>query len=264
MSMRTRRKSKAAAAAAAELDAESVAPSEAGTAGQTRVEFYVPIPEDLDFDYLSRVFPDVSFDAPSPDSVLSLYRLVVTQAVGLENAHHDLEESRAENERKDVELDQALQDRESSVSSLETQVKGLQEELTKVKQDRDALASSKSNLESQISTMNSSQSVSSTELDSFKHRVEDTEREKRDLLSVVSRLKEDSAQRDEEIQTLRTSLKQSRPPNSNWIPSHNNCSSLKTRWTAPPRNSPKNLKTLLITVTRSMPLTLNYSLRTTR
>ncbi|KAH9169938.1 hypothetical protein EDB89DRAFT_1980725 [Lactarius sanguifluus] len=210
MSMRTRRKSKAAAAAAAELDAESVAPSEAGTAGQTRVEFSVPIPEDLDFDYLSRVLPDVSFDTPSPDSVLSLYRLVVTQAVGLENAHHDLEESRAENERKDVELDQALQDRESSVSSLETQVKGLQEELTKVKQDRDALVSSKSNLESQISTMNSSQSVSSTELDSFKHRVEDTEREKRDLLSVVSRLKEDSAQRDEEIQTLRTSLKQAR------------------------------------------------------
>ncbi|KAH9056279.1 hypothetical protein EDB87DRAFT_1637584 [Lactarius vividus] len=210
MAMRTRRKSKAAAAAAAELDAESVAPSEAGTAGQTRVEFSVPIPEDLDFDYLSRVLPDVSLDTPSPDSILSLYRLVVTQAVGLENAHHDLDESRAENERKDVELDQALQDRESSVSSLETQVKGLQEELTKVKQDRDALASSKSNLESQISTMNSSQSVSSTELDSFKHRVEDTEREKRDLLSVVSRLKEDSAQRDEEIQTLRTSLKQAR------------------------------------------------------
>lgn len=208
--MRTRRKSKAAAAAAAEIDAESVAPSEAGAAGQTRVDFSVPIPDDLDFDYLSRVLPDVSFETPSPDTVLSLYRLVVTQAVGLESALHDLEESRAENERKDVELDQALQDRESSVSSLEAQVKCLQEELTKVKQDREALASSKSNLESQISTLSSSQSVSSTELDSFKHRVEDTEREKRDLVGVVSRLKEDSAQRDEEIQTLRTSLKQAR------------------------------------------------------
>jgi len=140
--MRTRRKSKAAAAAAAELDAESVAPSETGTAGQTRVDFSVPIPDDLDFDYLSRVLPDVSFETPTPDSVLSLYRLVVTQAVGLESALHDLEESRAENERKDVELDQALQDRESSSSSLEVQVKGLQEELTKVKQDRDALGES--------------------------------------------------------------------------------------------------------------------------
>ena len=135
--MRTRRKSKVAAAAAAELD-ESVAPSEAG-ASQTRVEFSVPIPDDLDFDYLSRLLPDFSFETPSPDTVLSLYRLVVSQAVSLESALHDLEESRAENERKDVELDQALQDRESSVSSLETQVKGLQEELSKVKQDRNAL-----------------------------------------------------------------------------------------------------------------------------
>jgi nucleoprotein TPR len=56
--------------------------------------------------------------------------------------------------------------------------------------------SSKSNLESQISTLNSSQSISSTELGSFRHRVDDIEREKRDLLVVVSRLKEDSAQRD--------------------------------------------------------------------
>lgn len=59
-----------------------------------------------------------------------------------------------------------------------------------------SLASSKSNLESQISTLSSSQSISSTEIDSFRHRVDDIEREKRDLLGVVSRLKEDSAQRD--------------------------------------------------------------------
>jgi nucleoprotein TPR len=53
-----------------------------------------------------------------------------------------LEESRAEVERKDVELDQALQDRESSVSSLETQVKSLQEELVKVKEERNTLGKS--------------------------------------------------------------------------------------------------------------------------
>jgi hypothetical protein len=51
-------------------------------------------------------------------------------------------------------------------------------------------------LEPQLSTLNSSQSFSSTELDPFRHKVEDTEREKRDLLGAVSRLKEDSAQRD--------------------------------------------------------------------
>jgi nucleoprotein TPR len=139
MSMRTRRKSKVAAAAAAERDAESVAPSDAGTASQTRLDFSVTIPDDLDFDYLSRVLPDVSFETPSPDTILSLYRLVVTQAGSLETANLELEESRAENERKDVELDQALQDRESSASSLEIQVKGLQEEVVKLKQERDTL-----------------------------------------------------------------------------------------------------------------------------
>jgi len=259
--MRTRRKSKQAAAAAAiaELDtetAESVAPSDA-PASPSKVEFSVSIPDDLDIEYLSRLLPDISYESPSQDAVLSLYRLILTQAGDLDGALRDLEESRAENERKDVELDQALQDRESSVSSLDVQVKALQEELTRAKQERDtlgeseatllsgyspyplsiisllihfchSLASSKSNLESQISTMSSSQSISSTELDSFKHKVEDIEREKRDLLGVVSRLKEDSAQRDgmfcisftyrvysnrtllEEIQTLRANLKQAR------------------------------------------------------
>jgi nucleoprotein TPR len=148
MSMRTRRKSKAqaaaAAAAAAEPDFEpagSVAPSD-GQAGPSKVEFSVPIPDDFDLEYLSRALPDVSFEVPSPDAILSLYRLVVSQAVDLEDAHRDLEELRADHERQDIELDQALQDRESLVSSQEAQVKGLQEELVKVKKERDTLGES--------------------------------------------------------------------------------------------------------------------------
>jgi nucleoprotein TPR len=139
--MRTRRKSKqaaAAAAAAAEPDNEpsgSVASLE-GLATSSRVEFSVPVPNDLDLEYLSRLLPDFSFETPSPDAIVSLYRFVVSQAVDLDGALRDLEESRAEVERKDIELDQALQDRESSVSSLETQVKSLQEELAKVKDER--------------------------------------------------------------------------------------------------------------------------------
>ncbi len=145
--MRTRRKSKQAAAAAAtatEPDNEpagSVAPLE-GQSSSSRVEFSVSVPDDLDLDYLSRLLPDFSFETPSPDAVLSLYRFVVSQALDLDGAHRDLDESRAEVERKDIELDQALQDRESSVSSLETQVKSLQEELAKVKGERNTLGKS--------------------------------------------------------------------------------------------------------------------------
>lgn len=136
--MRTRRKSKqaaAAAAAAAEPDIEPAA-SVASLESPSRVEFSVPIPDDIDIEYLSRLLPDFSFETPSPDAILSLYRFVVSQAVDYDSALRDLEESRAEVEKKDIELDQALQDRESSVSSFETQVKSLQEELAKMKEER--------------------------------------------------------------------------------------------------------------------------------
>jgi nucleoprotein TPR len=72
---------------------------------------------------------------------LSLYRFVVSQAVDLDGALRDLEESRAEVERKDIELNQALQDRESSVYSLKFR-KSLQEELAKVKEERNAFGKS--------------------------------------------------------------------------------------------------------------------------
>ncbi|KAH9974301.1 hypothetical protein BGW80DRAFT_1458370 [Lactifluus volemus] len=77
---------------------------------------------------LSKVeFSRIPRDAvsPAPDNDLSLYHLVVSQAVHSEEALCELEELCAENERKDIELDQALQDCESSVSSLESQFKGL-------------------------------------------------------------------------------------------------------------------------------------------
>ena len=139
--MRTRKKSKQAAAAAAAEPAVSAAPLE-GPATSSRVGFSVPVPDDIDLEYLSKLLPDFSFETPSPDAILSLYRFIVSQAADFDGSLRDLEESRAEVERKDIELDQALQDRESSVSSFETQIKSLQEELAKVKEERNTFGMS--------------------------------------------------------------------------------------------------------------------------
>lgn len=88
---------------------------------------------------------------------------------------------------------------------------------------------SNKDLETRISSFTNSQSSSVSDLDHLKNRVEETEREKRDLIGVVSRLKEDATQRDgtfilnvfealeltdlwatEEVQNLRASLRQAR------------------------------------------------------
>ena len=55
---------------------------------------------------------------------------------------------------------------------------------------------SKNGLEAQIASLSSSRHTSSTELDQLRRRIDECEREKRDLIGVVNRLKEDSTQRD--------------------------------------------------------------------
>ncbi len=184
--------------------------SKAAAADDTQITLTVP--EDIDLDVLSSLLPDMSLETPSVDTILALYRLVLDQVADIDTKQQDLDEARAEGEKKDVELDQALQDRETLTSDLDTQIHSLQDELKQVKQERDALCmwrsafqaalltyflvSSQSDLQTQISRLSSTSSASSTELDDLKHRLQDSEREKRDLMGVVSRLKQDEAQRD--------------------------------------------------------------------
>jgi len=57
------------------------------------------------------------------------------------------------------------------------------------------IAASKSKLQNDIAELQYSQSQTVSENEILKHRVEDVEREKRDLVGVVSRLKEEGIQR---------------------------------------------------------------------
>ena len=132
--MKTRRKSKAAAAAAAA--------QEAATRENSPAVFTVEIPEDVDFDALSVLLPDVNLTNPSPDAIISLYRLLIGNSEEADSTQRELEEARAEIQRKEVELDQALQDRETATSELESTLDTVQKELSQVKQEKDALGAS--------------------------------------------------------------------------------------------------------------------------
>ncbi|KAJ7689165.1 hypothetical protein B0H17DRAFT_1012272 [Mycena rosella] len=203
--MKTRRKSKAAAAAAADSENEPTSPT---TEDAQRLT--VLLPSDIDLDTLSNLLPETSITSQSPDGIIDLYRRLVDLASKLDAAVRERDEDRAEVDRLDIELDQALQDKEAMSKELEGSAEHLQAELKQVKHERDELLLSQAALQAQISALSLSQSSSSTEVDNLKHRVEDTEREKRDLVGVISRLKQDSSQREEEIQTLRVNLKEAR------------------------------------------------------
>lgn len=132
--MKTRRKAKAEAAEH-EHDASSQVTEENAPNTISNLE----IPADIDLETLQDLLPDISLTSPSPECIVSLYRLLLAQVEQVENVYRELEEIRAEGERKDVELDQALQDRESHTRELESSLDALQIELKEVKQERDQL-----------------------------------------------------------------------------------------------------------------------------
>ena len=134
--VQTRRKSEAAAAAAEhELETASMQ----GTEDLSLSAFLVPIPPDLDVDTLSRILPDVSFSKPDPETVISVYRLLLAQVADQDDTRRDLEELRAESVHKDIEIDQAIQDGETKIKDPEDALDTLQKEVATMKEERDQL-----------------------------------------------------------------------------------------------------------------------------
>lgn len=123
--MKTRRKSKAAA-------------EEAGTE-ESLHSLTTSIPEDIDEDVLANILPDVNLTSLAVDDVLELYRTIIAQAARIDHMERERDEVKAELERKDVELDQALQDKETLIKDSEESTESVHHELVQVGQERDQL-----------------------------------------------------------------------------------------------------------------------------
>ena len=141
--VKTRRKSKAAAAAAAAAAAEADYDG-ASTQGTEDISmsahpFAIPIPDDVDVDALANIIPEVSFTNPTPDTIVAVYRLLLAQVAENDATQRDLEDARAAVDRRDVELDQAMQDGESKSKDLESALESVQNELNTTKSDRDQI-----------------------------------------------------------------------------------------------------------------------------
>ena len=133
----TRRKSKAAAAAAAAH--QDAPPSQDTPSPSTFTAFTISLPSDIDLDALSGLIPGEPLESPTEDTILHLYRTLLAHVTQLDATTHEVEELRAEAEKKEVELDQGYQDRENDKKEMENLVGNLQRELKTVKTERDEL-----------------------------------------------------------------------------------------------------------------------------
>jgi septal ring factor EnvC (AmiA/AmiB activator) len=105
------------------------------------VPFEITLSDDIDEDALSKLIPEINLALLSSDDILSIYRLLLSQLVSLDAAQRERDEARADTERKDIELDQALQDKERLSNDLEASVEVIHKELQQVRLERDQLGS---------------------------------------------------------------------------------------------------------------------------
>jgi nucleoprotein TPR len=105
------------------------------------VPLQVALSDDIDEDALSKLLPEINLTSVSSDDILSIYQLLLSQLTSLDSAQRERDEARADTERKDIELDQALYDKESLSNDLEASVESVHKELHQVKQERDQLGS---------------------------------------------------------------------------------------------------------------------------
>ena len=94
---------------------------------------------DIDMRTLSGFFPDVSLETPSAAVIVQCYRLILTQAAQLDEKEKTIEEMEADVDRKEIELDQALQDKENLLMELDTNVKAVQDQLDVVKAEKEEI-----------------------------------------------------------------------------------------------------------------------------
>ena len=146
--MKTRRKSKQIAAEAAAAEGMEVDASSQYTGdmdeptASTSTSFSLPLPSDFPVERLNALFPGASLAAPTPDVILSVYKFVLDQTAELNQTTRALEESRADVVRKEVELDQALQDHEGLLNEQRSQMEELSRELAQVKLEKNELGTS--------------------------------------------------------------------------------------------------------------------------
>jgi nucleoprotein TPR len=138
--MQTRRRVKSAAAAAAAAGDDHESASQAGSVEPpiARV-LHIDMPADPDLEQLAELIPDIDPSTVTSENVLALYRLLVYYASDLSATQREFEQAQADGERKDVELEQALQDRETAQKEFQVTIEQQQAEVTQLKQERDQL-----------------------------------------------------------------------------------------------------------------------------
>jgi hypothetical protein len=101
----------------------------------------VDIPRELDVSPLEELFPDIALKQPTSQTILMVYRSLLDHVQTIGSLNVRLEESRSENVRKEVELDQTLQEQDVRLKELEQSLSSRVAEVEHLKEENRQLCS---------------------------------------------------------------------------------------------------------------------------
>ena len=101
----------------------------------------IDIPAELDVSPLEELFPDATLKQPTTQTVLMIYRSLLDHIHSISSLNARLEETRAESVRKEVELDQTLQEQDMRFKELEQNLSSRQAEVEYLKSENKQLCS---------------------------------------------------------------------------------------------------------------------------
>lgn len=106
-------------------------------------ELLVNLPSDISVDHIKQFLPeDASLESPTPDVIIQLYRLILDFSERAEASATELDEVRADAQRKEVEMEQTVVDVQNEAAKAKTDVERLSGELRSLAADKDALGMS--------------------------------------------------------------------------------------------------------------------------
>ncbi|CCA67827.1 hypothetical protein PIIN_01651 [Serendipita indica DSM 11827] len=149
---------------------------------QSSPHIQLQLPEDVSTSSLDALLGPNDWSAPSPDTILAVYRLLISQKEQFDAAFQDWEERLAQ---KDADIEQTLHQQETFRVEYTEQLESLKGELDSVKKENAELAQSRAAIQAQLATLASTSTTSTHETEQLRIRIEEREREKKTLTDTL-------------------------------------------------------------------------------
>lgn len=141
------------------------------------------------------LLPLEKITAPDAALILSIYTFLAGKVPDLQSSASKLESLQAESQRREIEVESTLNEAERARAEAEQRAEAAAAEASSANAEKEKHREESERIRTELEVVKSSSESGNSALSQLQERVVNVEQEKRDLLTVLDREKEESARR---------------------------------------------------------------------